>query len=106
MALTDINSDDRLVQQTFAEHLEEALGWESVYAYNNETFGPVGTLGRINECEVVLVRYCLIPAEGRLMSGVSMQTIFAKWLVKPLMKNRMQSRTRLVQHDIGVEATA
>ena len=24
--ITDINSEDRLVQQTFAEHLEEALG--------------------------------------------------------------------------------
>ena len=56
MALTDINSEDRLVQQTFAEHLEKVLGWESVYAYNAETFGPNGTLGRANEREVVLVR--------------------------------------------------
>ena len=32
--ITDINSEDRLVQQTFAEHLEKVLGWESVYAYN------------------------------------------------------------------------
>ena len=32
--ITDINSEDRLVQQTFSEHLERALGWESVYAYN------------------------------------------------------------------------
>lgn len=56
MALTDINSEDRLVQQTFAEHLEKALGWESVYAWNEETFGPAGTLGRANEREVVLVR--------------------------------------------------
>lgn len=56
MALTDINSEDRLVQQTFAEHLEKVLGWESVYAYNNESFGPAGTLGRAHEREVVLVR--------------------------------------------------
>src|SRR3569623_1632860 len=54
--ITDINSEDRLVQQTFAEHLEKVLGWESVYAYNNETFGPAGTLGRANEREMVLVR--------------------------------------------------
>ena len=54
--ITDINSEDRLVQQTFAEHLEKALGWESVYAFNKETFGPAGTLGRANEREVVLVR--------------------------------------------------
>ncbi|MEI8080060.1 MAG: hypothetical protein WCH61_10585, partial [bacterium] len=53
---TDINSEDRLVQATFAEHLEQALGWESVYAYNAETFGPLGTLGRTDAREVVLVR--------------------------------------------------
>jgi len=56
MAITDINSEDRLVQRTFAEHLEQELGWESVYAYNAETFGATGTLGRENEREVVLVR--------------------------------------------------
>ena len=33
MAITDINSEDRLVQRTFAEHLEKVLGWENVYAY-------------------------------------------------------------------------
>ena len=54
--ITDINSEDRLVQKTFAEHLEQKLGWDSVYAYNAETFGPTGTLGRASEREVVLVR--------------------------------------------------
>jgi type I restriction enzyme R subunit len=54
--ITDINSEDRLVQQTFANHLRDRLGWESVYAYNTETFGPLGTLGRASEREVVLVR--------------------------------------------------
>ena len=56
MALTDINSEDRLVQQTFAEHLEHKLGWESVYAWNTETFGLAGTLGRASERDAVLVR--------------------------------------------------
>ena len=54
--ITDINSEDRLVQRTFAGHLERALGWESVYAYNAESFGPAGTLGRASERNVVLVR--------------------------------------------------
>src|SRR2546426_1275099 len=54
--ITDINSEDRLVQQTFADHLRDRLGWESVYAYNAETFGPQGTLGRASEREVVVVR--------------------------------------------------
>ncbi|MDP2007138.1 MAG: type I restriction endonuclease subunit R, partial [Rubrivivax sp.] len=56
MAYTDINSEDRLVQKTFAEHLEQNLGWESIYAWNQETFGPNGTLGRKDPREVVLVR--------------------------------------------------
>jgi type I restriction enzyme R subunit len=56
MAYTDINTEDRLVQATFAEHLENELGWENVYAWNNETFGPNGTLGRNDTREVVLTR--------------------------------------------------
>ena len=54
--ITDINSEDRLVQATFAEHLEKALGWESVYTWNEETFGPEGTLGRSDTREAVLRR--------------------------------------------------
>lgn len=50
-------SEDNLVQQTTAEYLERQLGWESVYAYNTETFGPTGTLGRASDREVVLTRY-------------------------------------------------
>lgn len=56
MAITDINSEDRLVQQTFADHLRNRLGWESVYAWKDEVFGPQGTLGRVSEREVVLTR--------------------------------------------------
>ncbi len=53
---TEINSEDRLVQATFADHLRDAHGWDSVYAWNEETFGPSGTLGRDSEREVVLKR--------------------------------------------------
>ena len=56
MAVTGINSEDRLVQATFAEHLEKVLGWDSVYAWNDETFGPNGTFGRSDTMEVVLTR--------------------------------------------------
>ncbi len=56
MAVTPVNSEDWLVQATFAEHLENALGWESVYAWNEETFGPDGTLGRSDTKEAVLTR--------------------------------------------------
>jgi type I restriction enzyme R subunit len=54
--ITDINSEDRLVQKTFADHLRNVLAWESIYAFNDETFGVNGTLGRANERDVVLVR--------------------------------------------------
>lgn len=47
--ITDSNSEGQLVQQTFADHLRNFLGWESVYAYNFETFGTIGALGRANE---------------------------------------------------------
>jgi len=56
MAITAINSEDRLVQATFANHLRDALGWESVYAWNEEMFGPEGLLGRNDTREVVLTR--------------------------------------------------
>ena len=50
-------TEENLVQETTADYLEQQLGWESVYAYNSETFGPGGTLGRANDSEVVLSRY-------------------------------------------------
>jgi len=56
MACTPINSEDRLVQETFEEYLRDTLGWDSVYAWNNETFGPDGSLGRDSERDVVLKR--------------------------------------------------
>ena len=56
MAVTPINSEDRLVQVTFADHLEQVLGWESVYAWNRETLGPDGTLGRADTKDAVLTR--------------------------------------------------
>jgi type I restriction enzyme R subunit len=49
-------TEDTLVQQTTAEYLEQQLGWESVYAYNNEDFGPDSLLGRASDREVVLKR--------------------------------------------------
>ncbi len=47
-------TEDTLVQQTTAEYLEQKLGWQSVYAYNNEDFGPNSLLGRTSDREVVL----------------------------------------------------
>ena len=49
-------TEDTLVQQTTADYLEQQLGWQSVYAYNNEDFGPDSLLGRTSDREVVLTR--------------------------------------------------
>jgi len=49
-------TEDTLVQQTTAEYLEQKLGWQSIYAYNNEDFGPNSLLGRNSDREVVLTR--------------------------------------------------
>jgi type I restriction enzyme, R subunit len=51
-------NEDTLVQQTTADYLHEQLHWDdNVFAYNNETFGPEGTLGRRSDKDVVLTRY-------------------------------------------------
>lgn len=50
-------SEDQLIQRSAAELLEKELGWQSVYAYDEETLGITGTLGRRSHKEVVLIRY-------------------------------------------------
>lgn len=50
-------TEDQLVQRTTAEYLHDQLGWESVYAYNEEDFGPDSLLGRKSDREIVLTRY-------------------------------------------------
>ena len=46
-------TEDTLVQQTTAEYLKQQLGWESVYAYNNENFWP-GGIPRLMNSEVAV----------------------------------------------------
>jgi len=50
-------NEDTLVQKTTTDYLKSSLGWESVYAYNQETFGPDSLLGRNSDRDVVLTRY-------------------------------------------------
>ena len=54
--ITDINSEDRAVQQTFADYLEKSLGWDSLYAWNQEGTGDESLLGRASTREVELTR--------------------------------------------------
>ena len=50
-------SEDQLIQKSAAEFLEKELGWTNVYAFDKETLGAEGTLGRSNYHEVLLTRH-------------------------------------------------
>jgi len=50
-------SEDNLIEQTAIELFHNRLGWDTALAYNKETFGDTGTLGRLDKKEVILKRY-------------------------------------------------
>lgn len=52
----DKHSEDNNIQEPAAKFFEKKLGWHSVYAFNNEDFGPDSLLGRTDAKEVVLIR--------------------------------------------------
>ncbi len=47
-------SEDKLIQQSTADFLENELGWKNVYAFDQEILGENGTLGRNSYNEVLL----------------------------------------------------
>jgi type I restriction enzyme R subunit len=49
-------SEDLLIQAPTAEFLEQELGWQSVFAHDEEDFGPESLLGRHSDRETVLRR--------------------------------------------------
>nr|WP_321524895.1 type I restriction endonuclease subunit R [uncultured Cohaesibacter sp.] len=50
-------TEDQLVQKTMSDYLVTEHGWRSVMAWNQETYGPEGTLGRKSDKEAILTRY-------------------------------------------------
>ncbi len=50
-------SENILVQESAGNLLRDELGWDVVFAYNQEVLGSTGTLGRSSYKEVVLTRY-------------------------------------------------
>ena len=86
-------NEDTLVQQTTADYLEEKLGWNSVFAYNNETFGTEGTLGRKSDKEIVLKRY-LGEALVKLNPGLpdaAYQDAIRQIIDAPITQNALQT---------------
>ena len=63
-------SENTLVQDSAGELLHDELGWDVVFAYNQETLGENGTLGRKSYNEVLLTRY-LVKALRRLNKWIS-----------------------------------
>lgn len=52
-------SEDKLIEQTSIEIFRDMLHWDTVLAYDNETFGPDSLLGRSNRKDVLLHRYII-----------------------------------------------
>ena len=63
-------SENILVQGAAGDLLHDELGWDLVYAHNQETLGPNGMLGRTDYREVLLTKY-LRPALFRLNSWMT-----------------------------------
>jgi hypothetical protein len=63
-------TEDTLVQQTTADYLEKQLGWQSVYAYNQEDSyrqetkrssgisGPISVCGNMPPCATINMAKC------------------------------------------------
>ena len=47
-------SEDNLIEQTAIDLFFHQLGWDTLLAYNKESFGEGSSLGRLNKKEVVL----------------------------------------------------
>ena len=50
-------SEDNLIEQTAISLFQDQLHWETMLAYNAETFGESGTLGRANKKDVLLKKH-------------------------------------------------
>jgi len=54
-------TEDKLVQETTVDFLQVELGWEAIYAYDNEVFDPSGnyggTLGRKDKTQSLAPKY-------------------------------------------------
>ena len=85
-------NEDKLVQQTTAKYLEEQLGWDSVFAYNTETFGLESTLGRKSDKDIVLTRYlgeALVKFNPDL-PNVAYQDALRQIVNAPIIQNTLQ----------------
>ncbi|MFO1430792.1 MAG: HsdR family type I site-specific deoxyribonuclease [Candidatus Competibacteraceae bacterium] len=100
-------SEDRLIQQPTAELLERELGWDSVFAYDREDFGPDSLLGRRSDRDTVLQRD-LAAALRRLNPGLpedayhqALKLALAEDLTKTLVQTN-EEKYRLLKDGVPV----
>ena len=67
-------SEEKLVQDSACDVLQNKLGWKVIYAYKSEKLGVDGTFGRTSYKEVLLTRY-IREALKRLNSWINEQQI-------------------------------
>ncbi|MCP9769430.1 type I restriction endonuclease subunit R [Lacihabitans sp. LS3-19] len=52
-------SEDNLIEKTAIDLFFNKLGWDTLFAYNKESFGEGGSLGRLNKKEVIIKKIFL-----------------------------------------------
>lgn len=101
-------SENILVQESAGHLLQDELGWEVVFAYNQEKLGLDGTFGRTSYRDVVLVRY-LEQALRRLNPWIS-ETQLSEAMAKFMAYNASNSLLQINESKFalfrdGIEVT-
>ena len=86
-------SEDLLIQVPTAEFLKHRLGWTTLFAQDEEGFGPDSLLGRTNDREVVLIREVL-SALRRLNPGLP-EAVYAEALIQVTGEDFTKTLTQL-----------
>lgn len=101
-------SEDLLIQQPTAEYLQKQLGWKSVFAHDDEDFGPESLLGRATDTEVVLARD-LAAALRRLNPGLpedayreALTQVFLEDVTKTLLQSN-EEKYKLLRDGVPVK---
>lgn len=103
-------SENILVQESAGNQLRDELGWDVVFAYNDEVLGEDGTFGRKSYKEILLVRY-FREALKRLNSWITeeqineAQKIFEKRVSTASLLQVNEEKYALIRDGIKVSVT-
>ena len=103
-------SENILVQESAGNQLRDELGWDVVFAYNDEVLGEDGTFGRKSYKEILLVRY-FRDALKRLNSWITeeqideAQKIFEKRVSTASLLQVNEEKYALIRDGIKVSVT-